>query len=155
MALMRAKTTVIVAMSDGGWEQASNSWARERLFYCRHLKAFEANSPTRNFHEFFFGFAGPSLSTHRCSLFVPIQIPCECRVQIDPDTGGTEGVQQLPAVGLKRQIAAEVEDEEEEAQNDNNAEHESRKQSSGQNEFSVVRQNLLGPLSFDDLYYIS
>ncbi|KAL7078735.1 hypothetical protein ACQ4LE_002397 [Meloidogyne hapla] len=68
------------------------------------------------------------LNKHRCSLVVPIQMPCngDCRVQID------ENNKEL----------------------NNKENQQNSRQSPPTEDFSVIRQNLLGPLTFDDLYYI-
>nr|CAD2201073.1 unnamed protein product [Meloidogyne enterolobii] len=72
------------------------------------------------------------LSKHRCSLVVPIQMPCngDCRVQIDENN-------------------KELNNKENQQRQQNNS-----RQSPSAEDFSVIRQNLLGPLTFDDLYYI-
>jgi hypothetical protein len=112
-------------------------------------------------------------SRHRCSLVVPLQIPCgECRVQIEPEgneeeeekrreekrreenCGKDEEEEEEGEDGIGRATKSSAEEEKMDQDGNEDGTAESRKPSAS-GEFSVVRQNLLGPLSFDDLYYIT
>ena len=98
------------------------------------------------------GASRPYQSRHRCSLVVPIQMPCgECRVQISSEEEEEDQQQNRKAQKQKE----EGDSNEEKADGQSSTGSGSRKPSASGGEFSVVRQNLLGPLSFDDLYYIS
>uniref|UniRef100_A0A914IB97 Uncharacterized protein n=1 Tax=Globodera rostochiensis TaxID=31243 RepID=A0A914IB97_GLORO len=72
---------------------------------------------------------------HRCSLVVPVA--CECREMEEEEEEDER-----------------EEGEEEPKQHKQEEGGSQEKQSEPGDQFSVVRQNLLGPLSFDDLYYM-
>ncbi|KAL3122528.1 hypothetical protein niasHT_003064 [Heterodera trifolii] len=72
---------------------------------------------------------------HRCSLVVPVT--CECH-EMEEEEEGEE---------------AEEKDRQRE-ESERGGEREKQSDQGDQQQFSVIRQNLLGPLSFDDLYYM-
>lgn len=120
------------------------------------------NEPLTHYyiHSFICSAHGSFRSKHRCSLVVPMVMPCgECRVQIE-SADGEEQQEQQKGTGNSdeehsqcQQSAANM-DEEAVSGGEGAGSGSSRKPSTS-GEFSVVRQNLLGPLSFDDLYYIT